>query len=47
VTYTWVFICDLVGGCGAVIKIKSDRYGGHTFINCPVCHRNAGLKHKE
>jgi hypothetical protein len=45
--YTWTFICNLRDGCGAVIKIKSDRYDGHPFIRCPVCKRNARYTGKE
>jgi hypothetical protein len=44
--YVWKFICDLRNGCGAIIEIKSDRYDGHGYINCPVCSKNAQLKSK-
>lgn len=47
-TYEWTFICDLEGGCGAVIKIKTDRgYFPSGFVTCPVCRRYASFKRKE
>ncbi len=48
-TVIWTFICDLRGGCGAIIKIKTDRWehGVHPFGTCPVCHKNTTLKGKE